>query len=122
MKILYNLNVFSPKTANAVAQLTIQHQFGLYNFSMFSSSGDKILQSEVFTTAAQCAAAMRFLIEQCDYMKHYEKRVSANGQFYFVVKNAREKIIATSELYWSSSSRDYAMISVKREAPYALIN
>ncbi len=50
-----------------------------------------------------------------------KKRHTSNGQHYFIIKDANAEILATSELYWSPSSRDYAIMIIKREAPDALI-
>ena len=52
----------------------------------------------------------------------YDRKTSANGKVYFVLKAANGEIIGTSEMYSSESVRDNGIESVKTNAPDAGID
>ena len=53
--------------------------------------------------------------------ERFDRLVSSNGKPYFNLKAANGKIIGTSEMYESTSSKDNCIESVKENAPDAPI-
>jgi hypothetical protein len=49
----------------------------------------------------------------------YDRRISANGQHYFVLRAANNEVLGTSELYFSSQGMENGIAAVKRDAPGA---
>lgn len=95
--------------------IVISYKFGQYNFEMQASSGNMVLTSGPYRSVSACNSAIKSLKLHSRNSDRFEKLTNAKGQFYFVVKDTNNNIIATSELFWSASSRDYAIILVKRE-------
>jgi uncharacterized protein YegP (UPF0339 family) len=52
--------------------------------------------------------------------KHFDRKTSKNGKFYFSLKASNGKVIGKGQMYESESSRDKGIESVKKNAPGAL--
>ncbi len=92
-----------------------------YSFELLDSTDNVILRSNFFTTKADCFHEIGQVKANSLSTSHFEKRKEPSGQFHFVLKNKYDGIIGHSRLFWSPSSRDYAMMTVRREAADANI-
>lgn len=90
-----------------------------YRFELVSSSGDILIHSGLFATRSCCAAAIQSLKVLVARGQSFQKLMKPNGQYYFIVAKENDEVLATSQLYWSGSSRDYAIMIIKREVPGA---
>jgi uncharacterized protein YegP (UPF0339 family) len=99
----------------------IQESNGIYTFELITPGSEKILHSEEYYTAASCVEAILTLQENAAFDPQYERRTTQNEQYYFVISREDGRTIATSALYWTPDSRDYAILTVKRECACAVI-
>ena len=90
-----------------------------YRFNLKAENGEKILHSEGYVASAGCDNGIASVRKNSPIDSHYDRRDSANGQFYFVLKAANGEIIGTSETYTSTSGRENGIEAVKRVAPAA---
>lgn len=94
---------------------------GQYYFSLHASNGEKILQSEGYTSKQSAENGIASVKTNASFDSRYDRRTASNGQFYFVLKAANGEIIGTSEMYTSQAGRDNGIQSVKTNAPDAPI-
>jgi len=93
----------------------------IYSFELINSDGEVLLRSNLFRTKSECYDEITQVKSSVASSTHFEKRKESSGQFTFVLKNKYQEIIGHSNPFWSSSSRDYAMMTVRREASDANI-
>jgi uncharacterized protein YegP (UPF0339 family) len=95
---------------------------GGYHFLLRSDNGEIILtSSEGYISKSSCrnAIEMSRIVGVLD--QNYDKRVSSNGKYYFVLKGGNGSILGVSNQYESMAGRDYGIVSVKRNAAIAAL-
>ena len=103
------------------ARIIIHNKNGIYSFELIGSSGEILLQGNTGPSRLECAAAIRSLQVCSQLSERYEKIDLPIGQYYFVVKDRDDNILATSHKFWSMFSRNYALVSVRRECEDAIV-
>ena len=92
-----------------------------YSFELVDTDGEAILRSNFFRSKSDCTNEIAQVKSSVLSAVHFEKRKELSGQFSFVLKNKHHAVIGHSRPFWSPSSRDYAMMTVRREASDALV-
>lgn len=84
-----------------------------FHFVLKAGNHETILSSEIYNSknAAQNGIASVQTNSQID--ERYEKRTSAKGEPYFVLKASNGQVIGVSQMYSSISARDGGIASVK---------
>ena len=91
-----------------------------YYFRLKAENGKIILQSEGYTSKAMCENGISSVKQNSQDYNNYEKKMSQDGQYYFVLKGVNGKVIGKSEMYTTAAMRDNGIESVKKNAPVAL--
>ena len=94
---------------------------GQYYYRLRSANNEIILSGEGYTTKQSCLNGVSSVKNNAPYDSRYERRVSTNNKYYFVLKAANGEIIGVSEMYESSYGRDNGIAAVKRDAPGAVV-
>ena len=93
---------------------------GDYRFRLYAKNGEIILHaSEGYASKQGCQTGIASVKANAPYDARYDRRISSNSQYYFVLKGANGEIIGMSEMYYSTSGRDNGINAVKRDAPGA---
>ncbi|HBS32502.1 MAG TPA: hypothetical protein DEA40_12305 [Parvularcula sp.] len=72
---------------------------GEFRFRLKSGNGEIILASEGYKDRAGAANGVESVKKNADLLARFEKKTSASGKHYFVLKAANHQIIGTSEQY-----------------------
>ena len=94
---------------------------GHFQFSLKATNGQAILQSEGYTTKASCKNGIESVKKNCATDSRFDRKVSANGKFYFNLKAINGQVIGSSEMYESEASRENGIQSIKANAPDATV-
>lgn len=89
---------------------------GQFYFNLLASNGRTILSSEGYTTDTERNNGIHIVQDHAYDSLRFQRRISRNGEYYFVVKAWNEEIIGTSEMYISEAGRDNAIESVRNNA------
>jgi uncharacterized protein YegP (UPF0339 family) len=92
-----------------------------YTFNLTAANGEKILNSERYTSHSGAARGVASVKKNAAIDAHYEKREARNGSFYFVLKGGNDEVVGTSEMYSSKGARDGGIENVKVNAPGAAV-
>lgn len=92
-----------------------------YYFNLKASNGEKVLSGEGYISKSSCLNGIESVKTNAPIDDHYEKKVSGNGKYFFVLKAANGEIIGVSEMYDITHGRDKGIGVVKLEAPDAQI-
>ncbi|HAU5635930.1 YegP family protein [Citrobacter amalonaticus] len=84
-----------------------------FRFVLKAGNGEIILTSELYTTKAAAENGIASVRTNSSLDERYERKVAANGKFYFNLKAANHQIIGTSQMYLTTQSRDVGIASVK---------
>lgn len=94
---------------------------GQFYFNLKAGNGQTILTSEMYKARASCLGGIESVKKNAGDEGRYERKRSASGKSYFVLKAANHEVIGTSEMYESDASRDAGIESVKQNAPAAAV-
>lgn len=94
---------------------------GEFYFRLKAGNGEIILSSEGYTTKANCQGGIKSVQANSVEDKHYEKKASSNGKFFFNLKATNGQVIGSSQQYTTEESRDKGIASVKKNASTATI-
>lgn len=94
---------------------------GEFQFNLKAGNGEIILTSEGYVAKVGCKNGIDSVKFNSRKPGRFEKRESADNQYYFVLKASNGQIIGVSEMYESESSRDNGIASVVRNAPDAIL-
>ena len=89
---------------------------GQYYFNLLAGNGKVILVSEAYETDTERKDAISLLHARSFDEGRYERKISADGRYYFVLRTATGEVIGKSELYGSEAGRDNGIESVKNNA------
>lgn len=94
---------------------------GQYYFRLKAGNGEKILGSEGYTTKTACQNGVASVKTNSPADARYERKTSAHGKHYFVLKATNGQVIGNSEMYESASGRDNGIEAIKQNAPGASV-
>ncbi|CAG0937760.1 hypothetical protein TFLX_06715 [Thermoflexales bacterium] len=94
---------------------------GQFRFNFKAGNGEPILTSESYRTKASAQGGIESVKKHAAADANYERKASAQGQPYFVLKAANGETIGTSEMYSSTSARESGITAVKASAPGATV-
>lgn len=92
-----------------------------YRFHLKAGNGEIILVSEGYTTKANCEHGITSVKSNAPHDERYEHLVAKNGKPYFNLKAINGQVIGTSQMYASAAARDHGILSVKENAPKAVV-
>lgn len=95
---------------------------GEFQFNLKAGNGQGILSSEGYSTKAGCENGIESVRKNSQDDSRFEKLTSKNDKPYFNLKASNGQIIASSEMYESTSARDNGIESVKTNAPTAAVD
>lgn len=90
---------------------------GKYSFNLVAANHEVILMSESYAAKSGAEGGIASVQKNGSDDAHFEKRVSAKQQPYFVLKAGNGSIVGTSEMYSGEAARDNGIESVKKNAP-----
>ncbi|MFM9947377.1 MAG: YegP family protein [Saprospiraceae bacterium] len=92
-----------------------------FYFNLTARNGEILLSSEGYASRAGALNGIESVRKNAANAQLFEKRVSEDGQHYFVLKARNHQIIGDSETYSTEEARDNGINSVMRLAPAAPI-
>lgn len=90
-----------------------QAKDGQYRFVLKAGNGEIILTSELYKAKASAQNGIESVQKNSPDDTRYERLEAKNAKPYFNLKAANHQIIATSQLYSSTESREKGIASVK---------
>ncbi len=94
---------------------------GEFRFRLKAGNGEIVLSSEGYKDRAGAANGIESVKKNSDLLARFEKKTSAAGKPYFVLKAANHQVIGTSEQYASEDARDNGIKSVIANARLAAV-
>lgn len=94
---------------------------GKFVFNLKAGNGKVILTSQTYRARAAAMDGIESVKKHAVDDANFERKTSAKGEPYFVLKAINAQIIGSSEMYASASARDKGMASVKAHAPTAAV-
>ncbi len=95
---------------------------GQFYFHLKAGNGEVILASEMYKAKPSAHNGIESVKKNSVVDGRYERKTSAKGQPYFVLKAGNHEVIGQSQMYHSESARDEGIRSVKRNAPGAPVD
>lgn len=92
---------------------------GEFRFRLKAGNGEIILASEGYKDRSGVLNGVESVKKNADLLARFEKKTSAAGKSYFVLKAANHQVIGTSEQYSSADACDNGIKSVIHTAPLA---
>ncbi len=89
---------------------------GKFMFNLKAGNGKVILTSQLYRTKAAAQVGIESVKQHAADDANFERKNSAKGEPYFVLKAANAQVIGTSETYTSSPAREKGIASVKSHA------
>lgn len=86
---------------------------GQFCFVLKAGNGETILTSELYKSKDSVENGIASVQNNCASNERYEKKVAANGKFFFNLKAANHQVIGTSQMYATEPSREDGIASVK---------
>ena len=86
-----------------------------YYFNFRGNNHERVLQSEGYTTEANCRAGINSVKVLSPYDSSFSRFTANNGQPYFVMKANNGQSIASSETYTTTAARENAIDLVKTD-------
>lgn len=84
-----------------------------FRFVLKAGNSEIILTSELYTTKSAAENGIASVQKNSPLDERYEKKVAANGKFFFNLKAANHQVIGTSQMYATEQSREKGIVSVK---------
>lgn len=94
----------------------------LYYFRLRANNGQVLLASEGYSSKAGCLNGVNTVKSIGRADDRYERKTSANGKYYFIIKASNGQIIGTSEMYEFVSARDNAISVAQSMVADAIVN
>jgi uncharacterized protein YegP (UPF0339 family) len=92
-----------------------------FYFNLTAKNGLVIFSSQGYRSKDGCKTGIESVIENSSNKKHFERKDSKSGQFYFVLKAANSKVIGKSQMYTTHDSAENGIESIKTNARLAEI-
>lgn len=96
-----------------------QAKNGQFMFNLKAGNGETILTSELYTGKDGAKGGIESVRKNAILESSYERRTSAGGSPYFVLKAGNGEVIGKSEMYSSPSAMENGIQSVMKNAPDA---
>jgi uncharacterized protein len=93
-----------------------------FMFNLKASNGQIILTSELYATKAAAEKGIESFQKNGRNNANYERKMSLNGEAYFVLKAANKQILWKSEMYTFASGLEKGIASAIRISADAVIN
>lgn len=90
-------------------------------FNLKAGNGQIILSSELYDSRGACENGIESVKKNAGDDARYERKTSAKGDAYFVLKAANGQEIGRSEMYSSTAAMENGITSVKTNGPDAAI-
>jgi len=94
---------------------------GKFHFNLKAGNGQIILSSEMYETRTAAEGGIESIKKNAGDDARYERRTSAKGDPYFVLKAGNGQEIGRSEMYNSPAAMENGITSVKTNGPEAAI-
>ncbi len=94
---------------------------GKFMFNLKAANGRVILTSQLYRSKAAAQAGIESVKQHAAADANFERKTSASGEPYFVLKAANTQVIGCSEMYTSTSGRENGIASIKTHAPEARV-
>lgn len=94
---------------------------GKFHFHLKAANGEKILSGETYESKAGAQNGAESVKRNAANDSSFERKTSAGGESYFVLKAANGEIVGTSETYSSAAALESGIASVKNNAQSAEI-
>lgn len=94
---------------------------GEFRFNLCAVNGQVVLSSEGYTRKANCLKGIDSVRRHSAEDRYFERIISRDGQFRFVLKARNGEIIGTSERYTSATAMEDGIRSVRFHAPDAAV-
>ena len=94
---------------------------GKYHFNLKAGNGQVILSSEMYESKSAAENGIASVQKNSGDDSRYDRRTSAKGDPYFVLKSTNGQEIGRSEMYSSASAMENGIASVKTNAAGASI-
>jgi len=94
---------------------------GEFQFSLKAGNGETILYSEGYSSRSNCQNGIDSVKNNAPDENKYDRKIASNGKLYFTLEAANGQTIGISELYENESGRNNGIMSVKSQAPDAII-
>ncbi len=95
---------------------------GQFFFSLKASNGQIILGSEMYKDKRSAIGGIESVQKNCAIGERFERKTSAKGEAFFVLKSGNHQQVGRSETYSSSAAMEKGIESVKKTAPGAPID
>jgi len=93
-----------------------------FYFNLTAKNGLVILSSQGYKGKDGCKNGIASVKKNSSNMKHFERKDSKAGQYYFVLKAANSKVIGKSQMYTTNDSSENGIESIKANARQATIS
>jgi uncharacterized protein YegP (UPF0339 family) len=94
---------------------------GEFMFSLKAGNDETILNSEGYSTKSNCQNGIDSVKRNAPDDNKYDLRIAVNGKLYFTLEATNGQTIGISELYENETGRNKGILSVKTNAPNAII-
>lgn len=94
---------------------------GKFHFSLKAANGERILSGETYESKAKAQNGAESVKRNAADDNRFERKTSASGESYFVLKSTNGEVVGTSETYSSSAALENGIAAVKNNAPTAEI-
>lgn len=92
-----------------------------FYFRLCAGNGEVILASEGYTSKAGCQNGIESVKENAESDERFQRKVSGDNQFYFILVALNGEPIGNSEMYSSEAACEGGVSAVKRVATVAPI-
>jgi uncharacterized protein YegP (UPF0339 family) len=93
-----------------------------FYFNLTAGNGQVILSSQGYKGKEGCENGIASVKKNSSNKKHFERKDSKGGQYYFVLKAANSKVIGKSQMYKSNESSENGIQSIKTNARKAKVH
>ena len=93
-----------------------------YRFRLKAGNGETILASEGYTSKTGAENGIGSVKTNASIDARYERKTSINNKYFFNLRAANHEVIGTSEMYENVAGRENGIVSVKTNAPTAVID
>ena len=94
---------------------------GQFRFVLKGDNAQTLLVSELYRAKDSAQAGIVSVQKNCASDGHYEKKVAANGKFFFNLKAANNQVIGTSQMYATVQERDAGVAATKSSGATAAV-
>lgn len=105
----------------AQAKFKIEQSKSGFRFNLLAANGEPILRSETYAAKAGAKRGIASVKKHAGDDSNYVRKEAKNGQPFFNLRAANNKVIGTSEMYSSASAMENGISSVKKSAAAAAI-